>query len=139
MTPILFAALAVGMTSFITAAKINKVAEAIRHLGAGESKTYGVRLHTGNPGEAGTANIAGFSERKAGSWAEPVAGKITNEEAIIFTPFAAEEKIEYIGLWESILGGAFIGWIKLAEPVTVPKGGSFELPVGQVSELVEAI
>lgn len=139
MIGLLLLPLAVGMASFLSAADIAILAEKVRHLGAGESKTFGVKLHTGNPGAEGLNNVAGFSEKRNGEWLEPVAGKIKNGGAIVFTPFGAEETIKFVSLWTSIIGGTFIGWIELVEPVVVPKGGSFEIPAEAMSQLVEAV
>jgi hypothetical protein len=104
---------------------------------AGFSATY-VQLHTGAPGSAGTANIAGNNTRQAaGAFAAPSGGSTTNSAAVNWTSVPNNETYTHVSLWSASTSGTFIasgsitaGAILSGQNFQIPSGGmSVSLPV----------
>jgi hypothetical protein len=104
---------------------------------AGHAATY-VQLHTGAPGAAGTANIAGNNVRQAaGAFAAPSGGSTTNSAAVNWTGVSTSETYTHVSLWSAVSGGTFIasgsitaGAILAGQNFSIPAGGmSVTLPV----------
>jgi hypothetical protein len=75
---------------------------------AGFSATY-VQLHTGAPGAAGTANVAGNNVRQpAGTFQTPLSGVTSNVAAITWTAVPTSETYSHASLWSAASGGTFI-------------------------------
>ncbi|MEI6846560.1 MAG: hypothetical protein WCK32_00750 [Chlorobiaceae bacterium] len=87
--------------------------------------TYWVKLHTGNPGPAGTANAIA-----SGSGYLPVSGTFTlsgddaqNTSAITFgAATAALGTVTYFSVWDASSGGNFIGSAELLAPFSYAVG-----------------
>jgi hypothetical protein len=104
---------------------------------AGYVATY-AQLHTGAPGAAGTANVAGNNVRQAaGAFAAPSGGSTTNSGAVNWTSVSTAETYSHVSLWSAASGGTFIasgsitaGAILVGQNFTIPAGGmSVTLPV----------
>ena len=92
-----------------------------------------VQLHTGAPGSAGTANIAGETTREQATGTFIVsAGASTNPAAINWTSVTTAETYSYITLWSLATGGTFIasGTIT-ANAVAI--GDNFSIPIGDAT------
>ncbi|GAA4758847.1 phage tail fiber protein [Gordonia alkaliphila] len=77
------------------------------------------RLHTGNPGAAGTANASAQTTRVATTFSAAAAGTIAMSSAPEFT-LTATETINHVSFWDAPTGGNFL-WSAAA---TVAKGGA---------------
>lgn len=64
-----------------------------------------IKLHTGDPGEDGTANAATETTRKAASFAAAASGAIASDAAISWPSVAATETYTYWSLWDASTGG----------------------------------
>lgn len=87
-----------------------------------------VQLHTGAPGAAGTANIAGNNTRQAtGAFAAPSGGSTTNSAAVNWTSVSTSETYSHVSLWTAVTAGSFIcsGSISAAAIVA---GQNFQIP-----------
>lgn len=95
-----------------------------------------VQLHVGEPGPAGTANIAGESTRESAganpAFAAPSAGGTTNSDAINWTNVSTAETYSFVSLWSASSGGTFIasGTIT-ASAVNI--GDNFSIPIGDMT------
>jgi len=93
--------------------------------------TYYLQLHTGDPGAAGTANIATNNTRQPVTFAAAAAkAKASNLDAQ-WTNVPATETYSFCSLWTLASGGTFVG------SGTVTGGGvvatnTFDLPSGSV-------
>lgn len=104
---------------------------------AGFTSPY-VQLHTGLPGAAGTAAVAGNNIRQtAGAFAAPSGGTTTNSAAVNWTSVSTAETYSHVSLWSAASGGTFIasgsitaGAILVGQNFQIPAGGiSVTLPV----------
>lgn len=94
---------------------------------AGYSATY-VQLHTGAPGSAGTANVAGESTRvAAGAFAAPSAGSTTNSSSITWTSVTTSETYSHVSLWSALTSGTFIASGTITASA-VTAGDNFQIP-----------
>ncbi len=103
---------------------------------AGQALT--VRIHTGNPGNSGTANRAlSNSNTRTGVPTTIAAGDISadgarsdnDDETDLFTPNAtsAGQTITHLSYY---FGANFIGWVEAATPRTTVAGEAFPLDAG---------
>jgi hypothetical protein len=97
-----------------------------------------VKLHIGDPGAAGTANVAGNDTRKSISFGAPSGGSMTNDAAITWTTAEvdAAEDYTHFSLWDAVTAGVVKGSglitgnaVQIADEYTFPIG-SFTLAFG---------
>jgi hypothetical protein len=95
-----------------------------------------VQLHTGDPGSAGTSNVAGESTREsAGSnpaFATPSGGSTTNSNAIAWTSVSNTETYTDVSIWSALSGGTFIASGTITGG-SVTAGQTFTIPIGDMT------
>lgn len=92
-----------------------------------------VKLHTGDPGSAGTSNAATETTRKQGTFGNAAAsGAITTTAATTWTNVSTGETYTWISLWDASSGGTFLGRDDLSSSAAVNAGDTFELPTGDL-------
>lgn len=95
---------------------------------AGSATLY-VKLHTGDPGAAGTANPATETTRKAVTWAAAAAGSKANSGAITWTNITGSEDATHFSLWDDVAAGNFKGdGLVTANPYTA--GDTYSVAIG---------
>jgi hypothetical protein len=99
---------------------------------AGFSTPY-AQLHTGAPGAAGTANIAGNNTRQAtGAFATPSGGSTTNSGAINWTSVSTSETYSHVTLWSAASGGTFICSGSITA-TAITAGQNFQIAAGAMT------
>lgn len=90
-----------------------------------------VKLHVGDPGDAGTANAATETTRKEVTFGAASGGTISNDAAITWTSVAGSEDYTYFSLWDHLTAGncLFTGTIT-ANAVTA--GDTFTIATGDL-------
>lgn len=95
--------------------------DVLNHIFAGTSISYAggsffISLHTGDPGETGTANectLSGYARKAHSSWSTSSAGTLSNSSDITFTAIGSSESstatITHVGIFTASSGGTFIG------------------------------
>ena len=113
------------------------IANAVRGGGNGTSFTAPAavytKLHTGDPGEDGTANAAGETTRKATTFGASSGGVITSNALVEWTNVSTTETYSHISLWDASSGGNCLGAGALTASKSVTAGDTFQLPSGQIS------
>jgi hypothetical protein len=94
-----------------------------------------IQLHTGDPGAAGTSNVAGNATRKDLTAAMGTAsgGAITNTSAVTWTSGEVDTSEDYthVSYWDASTSGTFLGsGTMTANAVTT--GDEFTIPVGEL-------
>jgi hypothetical protein len=102
---------------------------------AGNTTLY-AQLHIGQPGPAGTANVAGENLRvtcgTAPEFSAPANGACTNNNPITWSAVTTNETYAFVTLWTALTGGTFIASGSIsAQPVVV--GNNFSIPAGGLS------
>ena len=115
-------------SSLVRTAMLDAVGNATSYS---EAAVY-VQLHTGDPGAAGTSNVATESTRKQASFAAASAGAITTDAALEWTNVAATETITHVSLWDASSGGNFLGSDDLSSSAALTAGDTFRIPAGDL-------
>lgn len=91
--------------------------------------TTAVKLHTGDPGSAGTANASAETTRKALTWSAASAGSkaITTTLPQWATWTAGSETITHISVWDSTTAGNFLFSAALTASKSVTNGDTLNL------------
>ena len=88
-----------------------------------------IKLHTGDPGEAGTANPAGETTRKPTTWSAAAAGAIATSAALAWTNVSTAETYSHWSGWDTVgpAGGNCLWKGALSSPATVGVGDNFDI------------
>ena len=92
-----------------------------------------VKLHTGDPGAAGTSNAATNTTRQQATFGSAAAsGAISNTAAVEWTSVSTTETYTHVSLWTASSGGTFLGSDDLSSSAAVQAGDTFRIPVGDL-------
>jgi len=109
----------------------NAFANTLRGGGNGVSYTAPAavyaKLHTGDPGEAGTSNPAGETTRKEVQFGAASGGVISLSNTPSWTNVSTGESYSHISLWDNVSAGNCLGSGALSSSVTVVAGDTFTL------------
>ena len=116
----------------------NAFANALRGGGNGSNFTAPaavyVKLHTGAPGEDGTANASAETDRVAITFGASSNGTITSSNSPEWASWdAGSETISHISLWDASSAGNCLAVGALTSSKAVANGDTFRLPSGQVT------
>ena len=90
--------------------------------------TVYVKLHTGDPGPAGTANASAETTRKALSWAAPSGGVINLSASASWVGWTAgSETLSHVSVWDASSAGNCLFTAALATSKPVANGDTFNL------------
>lgn len=88
-----------------------------------------IQLHIGDPGAAGTANIATETRRMSVTWNAPAGGSMDNGTAATWTDVPALEDFTHFSAWSASTSGTF-GFSGLVTASAVVAGDTFSIPAG---------
>ena len=92
-----------------------------------------VKIHTGDPGGAGTSNAAVNTTRQQATFGSGAAsGAISNTVAIEWTNVSTTETYSWISLWTASSAGTFLGNDQLSSNAAVTAGDTFRIPIGDL-------
>lgn len=92
-----------------------------------------VKLHIGDPGEAGTGNPAGETTRKSVTGAAAAAGTFTSVNDLIWTNVSTAETYSHISIWDDVAAGNCWWTGALTDPEPVNAGNTFTIPAGSLT------
>lgn len=92
-----------------------------------------IKLHTGDPGEAGTSNAAGETTRKAASYGASASGVATSDADITWTNVSTSETYSHISMWDASTAGNCLGSGALTASKAVIAGDTFTIPSGSLT------
>lgn len=94
---------------------------------------YYVKLHTGDPGAAGTTNAAANTTRQAVTFGSAAAtGTISNTAAVEWTSVSNTETYSHVSFWTASSAGTFLGSDDLSSTAPVTAGDTFRIPIGDL-------
>lgn len=67
-----------------------------------------VQLHTGDPGSAGTANVATETTRKQATWRASASGATSQSNALTWTSIAGSQDATHFTVWTASTNGTFL-------------------------------
>ncbi|MGE0025709.1 MAG: hypothetical protein AB7O78_01715 [Thermoleophilia bacterium] len=88
------------------------------------------KLHTGDPGAAGTSNAAAETTRKQVSYAAASAGSMATDADVTWTNVSNTETYSHISAWDASTSGNFLFSDDLAASKSVTAGDTFVIPSG---------
>jgi hypothetical protein len=104
----------------------NKLLDATAGTSYGAAGTY-LQLHTGDPGEDGTANAATETTRKAVSFASASGGSMASSGTVEWTNVAATETVSHWSLWDASTSGNCLWSGQLASSASLTAGDTFQI------------
>jgi hypothetical protein len=108
----------------------NKVLDGITRTGSFPSSgTLFVKLHTGDPGSAGTSNSSANTTRGALTFGSVASGGVATATAFpSWTSWASgSETLRFVSLWDASSGGTFLWSIQLGAEKAITNGDTFTL------------
>lgn len=104
----------------------NKLLDATSGTSYAAAGTY-LQLHTGDPGEDGTANVASETTRKSLTWNAASGGSMATSAAASWTSVAATETLTHFSLWDASTSGNCLFAGALSASASVVAGDNFDL------------
>lgn len=104
----------------------NKLLDTLGNTSFAVTTCY-VKLHTGDPGEDGTANAATETTRKSVSWNAASGGSKSSSATLTWTNVAASETYSHWSMWDNSTGGNCLWVGALSSNATVTAGDTFEI------------
>lgn len=89
--------------------------------------TVYVKLHKGDPGEAGTSNPATETTRKSVSFNAASGGSIVSSATISWTNVSTTETITHISFWDNVSAGNCLGSATLNVSAPLNAGDNLDL------------
>jgi hypothetical protein len=104
----------------------NKLLDTFRNVSYAVAATY-VQLHTGDPGEDGTSNVASNGGRLAVTFNAASGGSMVSAAAVTWTNVSTSETYSHFTLWDNSTGGNCL-WIgPFSTSATVVAGDNFQI------------
>ena len=86
-----------------------------------------VKLHTGDPGEDGTANAATEASRQSASWSAASSGSKATSATITWTNVSTTETYSHWSLWDDVTAGNALWTGALSTSAAVTAGDTFQI------------
>jgi hypothetical protein len=86
-----------------------------------------VKLHTGDPGEAGTSNAATEATRKVITFSAASSGSIASAATIEWTNVSTTETYSHWSLWDASTSGNCLWTGSLSSSAAVTAGDTFQI------------
>jgi hypothetical protein len=104
-----------------------------RSVAYSDPAAFWVKLHTGDPGSAGTSNAYGDTTRQQPTFSAASGGSITTSAPTTWTSVSATATVSHLSFWSSSSGGTFLGSDDLASAQGLQPGNDFTIPTGQLT------
>jgi hypothetical protein len=128
--------MATGMSSAIA----NKILDAYAsHVTWTVPVAFYVKLHTNDPGPAGTANACSNTTRAQATFAAAAAGSLSNNADINWTSVSSTETYSCVSFWDASSGGNFLGSDALETARGVTAGDNFTISSANLTISLTAI
>lgn len=90
------------------------------------------KLHTGDPGEDGTANAATETTRKSITGAAAVGNTFTSTNNLVWSTLPATETFSHISIWDHVSAGNCLWVGALVSPIAKSSGQTFTIAAGSL-------
>lgn len=125
-----FILFATGVASGQANAMLDALARGTSYAG---NSTVFVKLHTGDPGSAGTANAAGNTTRQQATFAAAASGANQSNADVNWTNVNTTETYSHVSYWTAASAGTFLGSAALTASKAVTAGDNFTIPSGSLT------
>jgi hypothetical protein len=96
-----------------------------------------VKLHTGDPGEAATSNVAGHTTRVEMTCGAASGGATSNDAPVVFSSLTTNETISHISLWDHVSAGNALWSGALSVSKAVNSGDTLTFATGDIDVTLE--
>ena len=111
----------------------NAILDALcRSVAYSDPAGFFLKLHTGDPGAAGTSNAATETTRQAVTFSAASSGAITNSADIAWTNVSTSETYSHWSAWSASTAGTFLCSDALNVAKAVTAGDNFTIPAGDL-------
>jgi hypothetical protein len=110
----------------------NKILDAIFTNASFAVAAVYVKLHTADPGEAGTTAAAGNTVRQTSAFATAASGATSNTAALTWTSVSTTEVYSHISLWDNVSAGNCLWTGPLTATKSVNSGDTFVIAIGDL-------
>lgn len=107
----------------------NKILESLRGTSFSVAALY-VKLHIGDPGEAGTSNPAGNTVRQAVTFAAASGGTMASSASVDWTSVSTSETYSHFSVWDNASAGNCLGYSALTASKGITAGDDATFPSG---------
>lgn len=122
------------MTVGIAAATLNAWLDAYcRNTAYSQPAAFWVKLHTGDPGSAGTANAAANTTRQQATFSAASGGANATSADLTWTNVSNTETYSHVSFWTASTSGTFLGSDDLAASKSVTAGDTFTISSGSLT------
>lgn len=104
----------------------NALLDTLRNQSLAVAAVY-IKLHTGDPGEAGTSNAATETTRKAISFSAASSGSMVSSAAVDWTNVSTTETYSHWSAWDNSTAGNCLWTGALNASASVTAGDTFTL------------
>lgn len=105
----------------------NSMLNTLRNV-SGAKASVNVKLHTGDPGAAGTANSSGETTRKVVTFSAAAGGALALASSVEWTGWdAGNETITHVSMWDNVSAGNFLFSAALSQSQAITNGGTLTL------------
>ncbi len=95
--------------------------------------TVWVKLHTGDPGAAGTAHAAAETTRQQATFASASGGVANTSTDLAWSSVSDTEVYSHVSMWDDATAGSFMASDLLAVARSVTAGDNFTILAGDAS------
>ncbi len=110
----------------LSATQIENLVKSMKGTAPTTYATVWVKLHTGDPGTAGTENAAGETTRKEITLTGTAVLK--NSGAVEWTAVSTSETYKWVSIWSASTAGTYLGRGQLEAEKAVSSGDTAKLP-----------
>lgn len=104
----------------------NKLLDTLRAQSFSVSNVY-VKLHTGDPGEAGTSNAATETTREEVTFNAASSGSMASSATVEWTNVSTTETYSHFSLWDNSTAGNCLWTGALSSSAAVTAGDTFQI------------
>ncbi len=115
----------------LSEAQLKNMLKTMKGTAATTYEKVWVQLHTGDPGSAGTSNVAGESTRKETKLKEEL--PLKNESELSWPECSTAETFSWFSIWSASTSGTYLGKGQLSENKTVAIGDGAKFKAGELS------
>ena len=122
--------MATGLSAGIAQSILNALC---RNVAWTQPAGFYIKLHTGDPGAAGTTAAFGDTTRKGATFSAAAGdGTITTSADVDWTNVSAAGTVTHVSFWSASSGGTYLGSDDLTTPRTLAIGDNFTILAGDV-------
>lgn len=114
------------MTAGLASATANSILNVYRNTAWSGLATVALKLHTGDPGSAGTANASAVTTRNAVTWAAASGGSMALSSIGTYS-MTTSETITHGSFWDATSAGNFLESFAFSSGVAVVNGSTLTI------------